>query len=363
MSGRQVTLELDPSLFGEREKRIAASGKLTATGFRYPSGVSGLRMENGAGSVTLLPFQGQQVWDAAFFGRSLTMKSMFEQPLPTCDYLGTYGALFLHCGGTSMGNPGPTDTHPLHGELPNLAHTEVRLVFGEDDAGAYVDLTGLARITRAFSHDFVSRPRVRIREDSTTLEVFVEVENRAGKPLPFLYLGHINFRPVDGARLIDTVRDDRTDAVIREPNLAPGEDEAVVAYHRSIAADPSSHRKLRAGVPVQPELVLTMKAASGTGGWAHALQKHADGSGDFVSWNVDELPYAVRWMTRGPDQDALGLVLPATAAPDGLAAASDNKQIVWVAPGARWRTSFRFGAVGPAAASDLEADINSIRDR
>ena len=191
----QVTLELDPSLFGEREKRVAHSGKLVAAAFRYRSGVAGRRVDNGAGTVILLPFQGQQVWDAVFLGRSLTMKSMFDEPQPTRDYLRTYGALFLHCGGTSMGNPGPTDSHPLHGELPNLPYTDAQLVFGEDEAGAYLDLTGTARDTQAFHHDFVSRPRVRIREGATSLDISVDVENRAGKPLPFLYLAHINFPP------------------------------------------------------------------------------------------------------------------------------------------------------------------------
>ena len=363
MTNRQVSVTLDPALFGEREKRVAARGALAATAFRYPSGVAGLRVGNGAGTVTLLPFQGQQIWDAVYAGRSLTMRTMFDQPYPTREYFRTYGALFLHCGGTSMGNPGPGDTHPLHGELPNLPYTDAELVFGEDDAGYFVDLTGNARDTLDFHHNFLSRPRVRIRENSTVLEVFVDVENIGGNPLPFLYLAHINLRPVDGAILVDTVRDDRTDADVRQPKLRGDEDTAIVAYHRAIAADPSSHREIRRGVPVLPELVLTMTAASDSDGWAHALQKHPDGSADFVSWRADELPYAVRWIVRGPDKDALGLVLPATAAPDGLAAAMARGQVVWVRPGEAFRTSFRFGAVDTAEAVSLERDINIIRGR
>jgi hypothetical protein len=363
MSARQVALHLDPSLFGECEKRVASSGAIVATAFRYRSGVAGLRVENGAGKITLLPFQGQQIWDAVFLGRSLTMRSMFDEPQPTREYLRTYGALFLHCGGTSMGNPGPADRHPLHGELPNLPHTDAQLVFGSDETGSYVEMTGSAHDRIAFGHNFVSRPRIRIREDATTLEVSVDVENAGGRPLPFLYLAHINFRPVDGAALIDTVRDDRSDAVVRQPKLADDEDRAIVAYHHAVAADPSSHRLLKAGVPVQPELVLTMKAAVGADGWTHAVQKHPDGSSDFVSWRPHDLPYAVRWMTRGPDKDALGLVLPATAAPEGLAAATANDQIVWVKPGEAWRTTFRFGAADATATNRLTASIDSIRDR
>ena len=37
-------------------------------------------MCNGLGSITVLPFQGQQIWDAEMLGRSLKMKSMFTEP-------------------------------------------------------------------------------------------------------------------------------------------------------------------------------------------------------------------------------------------------------------------------------------------
>ena len=364
MPDRQVSLELDPLLFGERERCVARSGKLTATAFRYRSGVAGLRVDNGAGTVVLLPFQGQQVWDATFLGRqphhALDVRRAAADPRLSQNLWRTLPALRRHRRWAIRAR---RTRHPLHGELPNLPHTDAQLMFGEDDAGSYVELAGIARDTQAFHHDFVSRPRVRIREDVTCLDISVDVENRAAKPLPFLYLAHINFRPVDGAALLDTVRDDRADAIVRQPELAAGEREDVVAYHRAIAAEPAYHRTMRAGVPVQPELVLTMKAKSGADGWTHALHRHPDGTGDFVSYRPSELPYAVRWITRGPDQDALGLVLPATAAPDGLAAATASRQLVWVAPGASYRASLRFGAMDAAGANDLDATIKSIRDQ
>jgi hypothetical protein len=262
-----------------------------------------------------------------------------------------------------MGNPGPADTHPLHGELPNLAYQSAQLIFGEHAEGGYVELTGSGRDTRAFSHDFVARPRLRIGEGSSDFRLTVEVENRATKFLPFLYLAHINFRPADGGVLVDAVRDDRADIVVRSAKLDPGVRDAVRAYHEAIAADPSSHRTLRQGVPIEPGLVLTMKAASDADGWTHALHRHPDGSGDFVSYRADDLPYAVRWITRSGDQDALGLVLPATAPPDGLAAARANNQLVWIEPGGSYRTELRFGALDREATGALEAAIATIRGR
>lgn len=356
-----VRIELHRSVFGERERVLAQSGDFVATTFRYATGVEALRIENGVGHVTWLPFQGQQIWDAHFVGRDLTMRSMFPEPRPTRDYLRTYGAFFIHCGGTSMGNPGPTDTHPLHGELPNLPYDSAQLVFGEDGTGRYVELTGTGRDTQAFHHDFVARPRIRLREGSTDIEATIEVENCATKRMAFLYLGHINFRPADDAALIDTVRDDSADVILRQPTLGEDVPEAVRAYHRAVAADPSAHRSLAAGVPVEPELVLTMRAAAGPDGWAHALHRHPDGSGDFVSHRPAELPFAVRWLTRSGDQDALGLVLPATAAPDGLAAATQKGQLVMIDPGASYRATMRFGVLDGAATAALSARIESIR--
>jgi hypothetical protein len=358
---RCVSIDLDERMFGESERSLAASGSLRASTFRYPSGVAALRIENGAGVAIFLPFQGQQIWNAEFLGRKLTMRSMFDEPLPTRDYLGTYGAFFIHCGGTSMGNPGPDDTHPLHGELPNLHYQGATLAFGEDATGPYVELSGRGRDRKAFDHDFAARPTLRLDEGGTSFRVAMAVENLSRKPMPFLYLAHINFLPVDGGVLVDTVRNDREDAVVRLPDLPEDAAQAVRAYHASIAKDPSSHRLLNAGQPIEPELVMTMKAHAGDDGWTHAMQRLPDGSGDFVSYRPSELPYAVRWITRGGDQDALGLVLPATAPPDGLAAARKNGQLVWIAPGSEFRTEFRFGALDASARENLQSTITAIR--
>lgn len=356
-----VALDLDERTFGESERLLATSGAFRVAAFRFRSGVAALRVENGAGRAVLLPFQGQQIWDAEFLGRRLTMRSMFDEPRRTRDYLRTYGAFFIHCGGTAMGNPGPHDTHSLHGELPNLPYQSARIIFGEDDAGRYLELTGAGRDTLAFDHDFVSRPSLRLREGGTAFRAAIEVDNRAGAPMPFLYLAHVNFRPVDGSLLVDAARDDHAETVVRRPAFAPDTPAAVLAYHDAVAADPSHHRKMVRGVPVEPELVLTAKAAAGPDGWTHALQRHPDGTGDFVSYRPSELPYAVRWITRGADQDALGLVLPATAPPDGLAAAKSNGQIVWIAPGHSFRTEFSFGALDAAGCAGLNDAIDSIR--
>ena len=300
MHSDHVFIDLLPEQFGSSEAVVTRYAGLVATAFRYRSGVAGLRMSNEKGEIVMLPFQGQQIWDATFLGRSLTMRSMFDEPVATRDYLSNYGAFFIHCGATAMGNPGPSDRHPLHGDLPNAPYSDVQLIFGDNSEGPFMALTGRSRQTVAFSHDYVARPTVRLQRDSSSVAVDVVIENRKRSPMELMYLAHINFRPADGGRLVDSVADDRADIVVRQvlpPFFTPSED--YLAYRDAIVADPSRHRTLAKGVQIDPELVMTMKAMADAEGWAHAMQVRPDGTADFVSFRPEELNYAVRWITRG----------------------------------------------------------------
>jgi hypothetical protein len=103
----ETLVHLHRRFFSEVERRIVSHGELGADAFMYPGGVAGLRLSNSRGAIVVLPWQGQQVWDAAFDGRTLTMRSMFDRPRPTREYLATYGAFLVHCGATAMGVPVP----------------------------------------------------------------------------------------------------------------------------------------------------------------------------------------------------------------------------------------------------------------
>lgn len=355
-------IELVPEQFAPKEVVLVRFAGLEATGFRYASGVAGLRIRNGAGEVTLLPFQGQQIWRAGFFGRELTMRSMFDEPVPTRDYLSTYGAFFLHCGAAAMGNPGPDDTHALHGELPNAPFGDAQLVLGEDGEGPFMALTGHYRSTVAFSHDYVARPTVRLHLNSARIVLDMDIENLKRTPMDLMYLAHINFRPVDAGRLVDTVRNDRTDIRVRT-NLPPffTPSDSYLRFRDAVVADPARHRTMSPGVAIDPELVLAMRPAGDTDGWAHALQVHPDGTADFVSHRPDELGHGVRWIVRSPDLDALGLMLPATAEADGYTAEKAKGNVLQIAPGAHFRCEMRFGALEAREAAAMEHHITEAQ--
>ena len=61
------------------------------------------------------------------------------------------------------------------------------------------------------------------------------------------------------------------------------------------------------------------------------------------------------------DQDALGLVLPATAEPDGYRAAEERGRLVRVAPEGMFRCTLRFGAMDADMAAKQEDMILRIK--
>ena len=48
------------------------------------------------------------------------------------------------------------------------------------------------------------------------------------------------------------------------------------------------------------------------------MQKNPDGTATYVIHRPEELPFGVRWISRTEDEDAMGMVLPATAEHKGL---------------------------------------------
>jgi hypothetical protein len=204
-----VRFNLHESFFGEQEKELLQWGGLKVSAFRFPSGVCGLRAGNAKGEIVVLPYQGQQIWSARFCGKDLAMKSTFSQPYPTQEFLGTYGGFLIHCGATAMGVPSAEDSHPLHGELPNLPYEQAYLCAGEDGEERYVGIGGKAFYNRAFGTRYAAEPEIRLHEEATVVRVTFKLTNMRTQPMEYMYLCHINFRPEDGARLVYSARADK----------------------------------------------------------------------------------------------------------------------------------------------------------
>jgi hypothetical protein len=334
-----------------RETCIAEFGDIAAHSFRFARGPQGLRLTTPMGEVVILPFQGQQIWDATFFGRSLRMKSMFDEPRDTGDFLETYGALLIHCGATAIGPPGEGDTHPPHGELPNARFETAWLCFGEDDAGPYAKLSGSFRHTVAFQTDYQFIPSLRIGTGSTKIDVQVRLRNLKKSPMQLMYLAHVNFRPENSMVL----HDNATGLRLREDlpsHVTPNE--SYVATMARLKQNPNVHRTISQSDSYDPEVVMALDFDAPE---AICLAERPDGFGDFIRYDRAALPHAVRWMSRTADQDCLGLALPGTAEPDGLLRIQQNGQARTLGAGEVYECNYQIGSVDADGARRLKAEM------
>ena len=317
----ETRLFLSPALFSEREQVLVEHGPLTASTFRYPSGVCALRFQNERGALILLPFQGQQIWSANFDGRELTMKSMFDQPHPTRTYLENYGGFLIHCGFTAMGVPTAQDSHPLHGELPNAPYEKAWLTAGEDVHGLYLELGGEYQHTVAFNTNYIASPTIRLYAGHTLFKTGMTVTNLKNTPMEYMYLAHVNFRPVDHSRLEYTAPYDNQHVRVRTSipsHVHPRQ--AIRTSCEELAQNPEKHHVLEPTLAFDPEVVFFIDYyadAAGLGAYAADPPRRP---GRLSSHRPDQLDHGVRWICRTPDQDALGLLLPATAEPEGYTA-------------------------------------------
>lgn len=358
---QETTIHLQHSFFTETEKTLVEHSGLTASTFKFSTGVAAVRLKNNLGQITVLPFQGQQIWDARFFDRTLTMKSMFDRPYPTREYLNTYGGFVVHCGATAMGVPAEGDSHPLHGELPNAPYQTAQLLVGQDQRGPYLGVTGSYRYTVAFSHNYVARPQVKLYTDSSRLPLSMTVENLKNTEMELMYLAHVNFRPVDNGKLVYSAPCDP--AHVRVRSSIPSHIHPPAGYREFLAeleADPGRHNVLAPGLAFDPEVVFFIDYQTDAEGWAHSMQLHPDGSADFISHRPDQLDHGVRWISRTADQDCLGILLPATAEPEGYSAEKAKENIKHIPPKGRVTFQMEVGALPPGEAAQLQQKIAGI---
>jgi hypothetical protein len=361
MATTKTTIHLTPGCFGERKRLLVEHGALAAKTFRFDNGVCGLKLKNELGHLVMLPFQGQQIWDAAFGGRTLTMKSMFDGPNATRDYLETYGGFLLHCGATAMGVPTGEDTHPLHGELPNAPYQKAYVVVGEDETGTYIGLGGQYRHTVAFSYNYVAEPLVKLYAGSSIFTVSMDVRNLKKTDMELMYLAHANFRPVDNGRLVYSAPCTPEHVRVRKSipsHVRPGP--GYREFLQELGEHPEKHHVLKPELVFDPELVFSIDYLADADGWAYSLQVHPDGSADYVAHRPDQLKIGVRWICRTPDQDAMGLVLPATAEPEGYHAEKAKGNMVVLAGGETFHLDLELGTVTAEEAKEVEKKIGAI---
>ena len=351
-----MRIELYDQMFNEKERTLCQFDTFSIMTFRYESGVAALRIINARGEIIVLPFQGQQVWRAKFDGRELTMRSMFDEPISTREYLENYGAFMIHCGITGLGAPGPDDNHRLHGELPNAPFSSAWLEFDPDQRSAKVG--GNYQHIVAFSTNYLATIETSLQAESALLDFSVSVENLKQTPMDLMYLAHANFRPVDDGELHYSAFYNSKSVRVRQSipshiNPKPGYKE----FLSRLTDSPEMHHKLKPGLAFDPEVVFEIDMIGDADGFAHALQKHPNGTADYVRCRPDQAPLCMRWICRTPDQDGLGIAFPSTSGVDGYTAEKARGRLETVQSGDTWSIDMKLGLL---TVSETDQAIETI---
>jgi hypothetical protein len=359
-----IRIDLPHEIFIERGTRLATTGDATVTAFRYPNGIEALRVTCPRLELVVLPYRGQQVWQAWVDGAPIGMRGMTDEPRVGATLLEAFGAFVYHCGLLGIAAPGPEDDHPLHGELPLAPMDETWLEVTEEVGRTRLRICGAWEYARAFRAHYLWTPSVEVLSDATTFAIRAEVRNLMGSPFPFSYLMHPNFRPVDGARLAysapytaEAVRV-RTEVPVHLGDK-PGYREQLEAFR----LDPSAHHVLTPGLAFDPEVVFLIDYLTDEDGFAHTLQLLPDGRADWIAHRPSDCPVAVRWLSRTPEQDCIALAEPATSGIGGFTEERRLGHVPVLPPSATWATEARIGQLNIDEAARVSAEIDRISGR
>jgi hypothetical protein len=202
---------------------------------------------------------------------------------------------------------------------------------------------------------------VKLHAGSAMFSIRMEAGNLKKTPMETMYLAHINFRPVDGGKLVYSAPCTPKDVRVRKSipsHVRPTE--SYREFLKKLEADPSLHNVLKPGLAFDPEVVFTVDYRAGADGWARTLMAHPDGFGSCGRHKPAQLDKGIRWICRTPDQDAAGILLPATAEPEGYHAEKAKGNVKTLAAGATVVYEMEAGLLTPSEVRTEEERIRKI---
>lgn len=303
-----MKINLQKSFFGERKQDLIEYGAFKIEAFKYSQGVEGLHIQNKKCSFEFTPFKGQQIWHLFVGDKEISMKTEIDEPQATNEFFKTYGAFIYHCGIMSFG--GADSVHPHHGELPNAIYDSAYIICDEDEGGKFIKLGGEHHHNASYQRRYKFSPEIKLYEDSAVFKITVKIDNLRAYPLEYMYLCHLNFRPEDGAELLCSAKKDKEHIKFYRSD---NESKKMADFLDKAEADLSVLEKVGAADECyDPEVCFGVKYEADESGRAYTMQYKEEGS-CFVSHPASILTNGVRWISRTKNEDAMGMVLPATA--------------------------------------------------
>ena len=351
-----MKLNLQKSFFTDKEYTLVNHGAFQVSAFRYGS-IEALRVANKKCTFIFTPFKGQQIWRFCVDGEEISMQTEVKEPKDTMTYLENYGGFLYHCGLISFG--APDAEHPHHGEIPNAIYDKAYIKCGEDEGGKYICLGGELEHNTAFVRRYKFCPEIRLYEDSSVFRINVSIENLRSYPLEWMYLCHINFRPFEGAELVACTKYDAGHIKLYR---SEGSKE-LLEYFDRLEKDFSIMNKVDKSAQVyDPEICFGIKYESDEDGRAYTLQDTGNGA-CYVSHPADILTNGVRWISRTNNEDAMGMVLPATGEHLGYNNAKEKGQIRTLEAEGKISFTIEAGYIDADEAVKVREKISSILNK
>lgn len=356
-------VNLDHFLFSEKARTVVQSNGFSVTCFKYDTGVEAVEVKTDKVKYVLLPYQGLQIWRLFIDGEDMTMKSMFDVPEDTqnvFDY--SYGAFLIHCGLTSMGNPSEDDPHPMHGELPHAKYKDISIMLDSDDRGDYLEVSGSYVFKLSIDTAYSFCPSLRLYDDSKILEMNCHIENLRASMFNYMYMAHINWMPVNGARLVYSASLDSKHIEVFEGDFSDSPNaEKLKNYTEALMANPSIADVLDFNKQCyNPELCVCVHYIPDEKGWAHSMLLRPDGTACYVGFDTANLPNGLRWFSWTGDELSCGFALPTTGNHMGRAYAIEHGLRRSLNAGQSVDLNYRFGKLDSKDATAMTSTIEHI---
>lgn len=308
-------INIKKSMFSDLDFTLLKNDNFTVTTLLYPSGIEGIKIDNGICSMAVLPYMGHQVWFLEINGENVTQESIFDYPRNTNKFGDNYGAFLIHCGLTNINGPSDDEDYPLHGELPFAEYSENYICLGNDEKGNYLSIGGKFSHLNSQDYYYEYCPELRLYENSSIVEMKSTINNKRKSKLDYLFMCHMNWLGVDGSKIHYSVKKD--DKHIQVPiGDKPGDTEREIKLYnftKKVVEDHTIVDILDIENQVyNPELCINMIYSADKDGWGHALKEKPTEDSFYVGFNTNKLSHGLRWYCITGDENGVGFCLPTT---------------------------------------------------
>lgn len=356
-----MKIVLQKSFFNEKEKELLTYGNFKVNSFLYKSGVEALRVTNSKMTFIFTPYKGQQIWHPTVNGIDFSMETTIKEPTSSSSFFETYGGFLYHCGLNQVG--GAEGNLPHHGELPNIMYDVAYLQCGHDENGKYIILGGELDRNVSFDRHFRFVPEIKLYEDGTVFNIKVKIDNLRSDPLEYMYLCHMNFRPFNGAKIIYSGKCDSENVVHYKSPTDDMEPEIAEKYNKFYELMEKNPEIINE-VGNEDEfykigICFGLNYMCDENNRAYTLQCTKDGA-CYVSHPTNILTNGVRWVSRTENDDAMGMILPATSEHIGYAHAKSTGQLKTIKGNSSLEFTLEAGWLEPNEAEIIKQKIKEI---